>query len=116
MLAYYLHTLSPFIWEITPARVDVTAWTPSRQWDLVTANLFSDLLVKVSPKIVHAVKPGGHLILSGMLTPQASETLAAFKSEGVEFQRVMKRGKWTSALGARATRSPLRPARAPACT
>ena len=82
------------------ARVDVTAWIPSRQWDLVTANLFSDLLVKVSAKIAAAVKPGGRLILSGMLAPQAEETLAAFQSRGIGFQRVVKKGKWVTALSA----------------
>jgi len=81
-------------------RVDVTAWTPARQWDLVTANLFSDLLVKVSPKIAAAVKPGGRLILSGMLAAQAAGTLAAFQALGVRFERVVKKGKWVSALSA----------------
>ena len=83
---------------VPATRVDVTAWTPSRQWDLVTANLFSDLLVKVSAKIAAAVKPGGRLILSGMLAPQAEGTLAAFKALGVGFQRVVKKGKWVTAL------------------
>ena len=85
---------------VPAARVDVTAWTPSRQWDLVTANLFSDLLVKVIEKIVAAVKPGGRLVLSGMLAPQAEETLAGFRARGINFQRVVKKGKWVSALGA----------------
>ena len=85
---------------VPAARVDVTAWTPSRQWDLVTANLFSDLLVKVSGKIASAVRPGGRLILSGMLAAQAGETLAGFQARGITFQRVVRKGKWVSALGA----------------
>ncbi len=84
----------------TVGRVDVTRWTPGRQWDLVIANLFSDLLVKVSARIAAAVKPGGRLILSGMLAPQAGETLAAFEARGLHFERVVKRGKWVTALGA----------------
>jgi len=84
---------------VPAARVDVTAWTPSRQWDLVTANLFSNLLVKVSRKIAAAVRPGGRLILSGMLAPQAKETLAVFRGEGIAFQRTVRKGKWVSAFG-----------------
>jgi ribosomal protein L11 methyltransferase len=84
--------------NVPAARVDVTEWTPARQWDLVTANLYSDMLLKVSAKITAAIKPGGRLILSGMLARQAPETLAAF--QGVGFQRVVKKGKWVSALGA----------------
>jgi ribosomal protein L11 methyltransferase len=86
---------------VVAARVDVTQWTPARQWDLVTANLYSDMLLKVSGKIVSAVKPGGRLILSGMLAAQAEETLAVFRGHGIQFLRVVKKGKWVSALGAR---------------
>jgi ribosomal protein L11 methyltransferase len=86
---------------VPAARVDVTQWTPSRQWELVAANLFSDLLRTVSGKIVAAVKPGGRLILSGMLAAQAEETLEAFHALGVRFERVVKKGKWVSALGVR---------------
>lgn len=86
--------------NIAVARADVTIWTPSRQWDLVTANLYSEILIKISAKIVAAVKPGGCLILSGMLTPQAPEILAAFQTRGLRFQRVVKKGKWVTAFGA----------------
>jgi len=85
--------------KVPVARVDVTAWTPARQWDLVTANLYSDMLVKVSGRIAAAVKPGGRLILSGMLAAQAGTTLALFRARGVEFRRVVKKGKWVSASG-----------------
>ena len=87
--------------------MDVTAWTPVRQWDLVTANLFSEMLIKVSARIAAALKPYGRLILSGMLAPQAEETLAAFQARGLEFQRVVKKGKWVTALCA--WRDPARP-------
>ncbi len=98
---------------IAAARVDVTAWKPSRQWDLVTANLFSDLLVKVCANIAAAVKPGGRLILSGMLAPQAKETLAAFAARGIRFERVVKRGKWVSACGLPISHSLGKPSRQP---
>jgi len=84
---------------VSSARVDVTEWTPSRQWDLVTANLYSEMLLKVSARIASAVKPGGTLILSGMLTAQAQPTLAAFRAHGIKFQPAVKRGKWVTALG-----------------
>jgi ribosomal protein L11 methyltransferase len=84
---------------VVAARVDVTEWKPARQWDLVTANLYSDMLLKVSGKIVSAVKPGGRLILSGMLAAQAEGTLTVFRAHGIQFQRVVKKGQWVSALG-----------------
>jgi len=89
--------------NVPAARVDVTTWIPARQWDLVTANLYSDMLLKVSAKIAAAVKPGGRLILSGMLAPQAEPTLAAFRATGLAFHRVVKKGKWVSALASAPT-------------
>jgi len=86
--------------NVPPARVDVTQWTPTRQWDLVTANLYSEMLVKVHSRIAAAVKPGGRLILSGMLAPQADATLAAFKTQGLTFERIVKKGKWVTAIAA----------------
>jgi ribosomal protein L11 methyltransferase len=56
--------------------------------------------VKVSGKIASAVKPGGRLILSGMLAAQAATTLAGFEAHGLRFERVVKKGKWVSALSA----------------
>jgi ribosomal protein L11 methyltransferase len=55
----------------------------------------------VAAKIAAAVKPGGRLILSGMLATQSDEVLAVFRSHGLEFQRVVKKGKWVTALGIR---------------
>jgi ribosomal protein L11 methyltransferase len=85
--------------NVPAARVDVTAWRPTRQWDLVTANLFSEVLVKTSRQIIRAVKPGGRLILSGMLAAQADDALAVFGARGVAFERVVRRGKWVTAIG-----------------
>jgi ribosomal protein L11 methyltransferase len=84
--------------NVPAAKVDVTQWTPSRQWDLITANLFSDLLVQVAPRIVSALAPRARLILSGMLAPQAKTTLAIFRDQGVQFARVIQKGKWVTAL------------------
>jgi ribosomal protein L11 methyltransferase len=89
---------------VAAARVDVMEWEPARQWELVTANLFSDLLMKVAGKIAAAVKPGGHLVLSGMLAKQAEETLRVFGKCGIRFERVVKKGKWVSGVGGRGLR------------
>ena len=57
------------------------------------------MLINVSDRIVAAIKPGGRLILSGMLAPQAEETMAAFRARGVIFERLIRKGKWATALG-----------------
>src|SRR6202012_2096161 len=55
---------------IAVKKLDVREWHPARTWDVVAANLFSDLLIEVAPKIVAAVAPGGRLVFSGILRTQ----------------------------------------------
>ena len=84
---------------------NVLDWKPSKaergSYALVTANLFSDVLVAIFPKIVAVAAPGGVVIISGILSEQAEECLAAGKAAGIDFEKVVTRGKWVSARGRR---------------
>ena len=75
---------------------DVLQWTPPRTWDVVAANLFSQVLIQASPAIAAAVRPGGALILSGILLIQEKEIVAAFQKLGFTFQNVVRKGKWVT--------------------
>ena len=81
---------------------DVLEWEPKApHWDCVTANIFSDLLQAIFPKIHLALKPGGQLIVSGILDTQAKETLRLAESVGFQFRRIHQRSRWVTALAAR---------------
>ena len=82
-------------------KLDVREWTPQRTWHVVAANLFSDLLMEVAPKIVAAVAPGGRLVFSGILRTQETEVVAAFKRAGMRIDRLVRKGKWVSGLATR---------------
>ncbi len=79
-------------------RMDVRQWQPERTWEVVTANLFSGLLIEVAPKIAAAVAPGGALIFSGVLREQETEVAAAFQGCGLEIVRIVRKGKWIAGL------------------
>lgn len=64
------------------------AWT-SEKFDLVIANLMSDLLIRLAPELRAAVRPGGTLIVSGISSPRADEVEAALVSAG--FLKTLKR-------------------------
>jgi len=83
-------------------KLDVRDWQPQRTWNVVAANLFSDLLMEVAPKIVAAVAPGGRLVFSGILRTQESEVVAAFRRAGIRIDRLVRKGKWVSGLATRA--------------
>jgi len=78
-------------------RADVTAWRPGRTYDVVTANLFCNLLVASAPWFRKTVRPGGWLILSGILASQAAEVVSAMGREGFALERTTRRGKWVAA-------------------
>jgi len=81
---------------VSVKKLDVLQWTPKRTWDVVTANLFSEVLIATAPAIAKAVRPGGRLIFSGILRFQESETIAAFPSFTLD--TVTRKGKWVTVL------------------
>ncbi len=80
-------------------RDDVTTWKPQRRYDVVAANIFFDVLTLSFPRIAAAVKPGGMVIVSGILHTHAAECLAAGKQAGLKFDPPIRRGKWVTAVG-----------------
>ena len=88
------------------ARRDVLAWSPEKTWQVVTANLYSSVLIAAAPQISRAVAPGGALIISGILREQEAETLAAFSAQKLRIERIVRRGKWVAALAANLVDAP----------
>ena len=82
-------------------RLDVLEWRPARKWPVVTANLFSTILVKAASRIAASVERGGWLILSGILRAQADDVIAAFERRGCRFEQIARRGKWVTCVARR---------------
>ncbi|HEY9052484.1 MAG TPA: 50S ribosomal protein L11 methyltransferase [Gammaproteobacteria bacterium] len=51
---------------------------PQQQYDIVLANILAGPLVELAPKLTAYLKPGGHIVLSGILQTQAAEILKAY--------------------------------------
>jgi ribosomal protein L11 methyltransferase len=82
-------------------KLDVLTWEPKEQWDIVAANIFADILEQGFPQIVRSVKPGGVLLASGILKTQAPACLKVAERCGIRWDRVLTKGKWTTAMGRR---------------
>ena len=79
------------------ARADLLRWhgENGRTWPVVTANLFSELLIRLMPGVIApAVAPGSDLILSGVLGSQADEVVAAVGAVGLTLVTTKQRGRW----------------------
>jgi ribosomal protein L11 methyltransferase len=51
------------------------------RFDLITANILSSVLIGIAPILKKRVRPGGGLILAGILKREAAEVVAAFAPE-----------------------------------
>ncbi len=83
---------------------DILRFKPRDRYDVVTANLFSELLIAVLPVFRRRLKAEGLLIVAGILREQADSVLAALDRAGFDLEKKRRRGKWL-ALQARARRS-----------
>ena len=77
---------------------DLLNFTSETTYDIVTANIFSELFLATWPSIRPAVAPGGCFILSGILRFQADECRAAITSSGFSILREVRLGKWVTVL------------------
>lgn len=74
----------------------VTAKFP-RHVDVVTANLFSELLIEILPRI----KSARRLILSGILRSQERDLRHALACHKIDILEAQRRGKWVAILAGR---------------
>lgn len=66
---------------------------PQAPNDIVMANILSEPLIELSPKITALVKPTGDLLLSGILCEQIHDVIEAYKSD-FKFSPPMTKDNW----------------------
>lgn len=76
---------------------DVHKWNPAQDIDVITANLYGDLLIEILPKLDR----GQWLILSGILRNQKDELVRALQRSHFDLISVKRRGKWIALLARR---------------
>ena len=66
------------------------------KYDIVTANILADVLVPLTPVIVHQMKPGAVYITSGILAVKEDVVKEAVVAAGLEVVEVTHQGEWVS--------------------
>jgi ribosomal protein L11 methyltransferase len=69
---------------------------PKEQFDLVCANLISNLLIGERRKIAAQLKPGGTLVLAGILKAEFLEVQKEFESLGLKLVSARSKREWRS--------------------
>ena len=68
----------------------------ARKFDVVCANLTADLLTSQRERIVSRLKPGGLLVLAGILDQEFPAVREAFEARGLRLAMSQVRGEWRS--------------------
>jgi ribosomal protein L11 methylase PrmA len=84
------------IGQVSFRAADVRTWRLPRQTDIVTANLFSELLIEILPKL----RATRWLVLSGILRRQERELRRALRRNKIDIIEARRRGKWVAILAA----------------
>lgn len=66
------------------------------KYDIVTANILADVLIPLTPVILHQMKKGGIYITSGIIDEKEAEVVDAIKAAGLEVLEVTHQGEWVS--------------------
>jgi len=67
-------------------------------FDLVLANILANPLRQMATPMARHLAPGGLVILSGLLPPQASAVISAYRARGLILRRHIRIEGWSSLL------------------
>ena len=65
-------------------------------YDLIFANILKGPLIELAPDLAGSLAEGGHIILSGLLIPQAEDIVAAYTAEGLSLVARRELGEWAA--------------------
>jgi ribosomal protein L11 methyltransferase len=79
-------------------RADVLKYSPEGSFDIVAANLYSDLCQKAAPRLWPIIKPSGRLIISGLMRNQVQPITEKLRELCGRIEATRARGKWVTML------------------
>jgi ribosomal protein L11 methyltransferase len=65
----------------------------SQQYDVVLANILAGPLAELAPRLLSICRPGGHLVLSGILAEQSGVVASAYSAQCDEIDE-QRKGDW----------------------
>lgn len=86
--------------HLEPKVGEVTKLSPRARvkYDVVCANLYYDLLTANAHRLIARVKPGGVLVLAGILETQFAEVRAAVEGQEMVLKKTTSQGEWQSGV------------------
>lgn len=88
-----LNGIAPGAFRVEEGSIGAVA---GKTFDLVLANILARPLTEMAADIVRACRPGGCLVLSGLLEIQAAGVTAAYMARGLPKPRCIVDGEWAA--------------------
>ena len=67
-----------------------------RKFDLIVANILARPLITMAPALARALAPVGEVVLSGLLTHQENQVIAAYRAQGLALLRRGRIDNWST--------------------
>ena len=64
------------------------------QYDLITANIVADIIIRMVPDVGRYMKDDGVLLASGIIAPRANDVISAFENAGFKIAEVETDNDW----------------------
>lgn len=90
--------VAPFISAVTAKGFGHPALHARAPYDLIVANILARPLVSLAPAFRAHLKPGGTLVLSGILRTQETMVTAALRMQGLYLRSRRPRGDWVTLM------------------
>lgn len=90
--------LAAFIRPVTAVGFTHPAIAAGAPYDLILANILARPLMRLSYGMAGHIRPGGYIILSGLLQSQEAAVRSAYKIQGLFLARRFLRGDWATLL------------------
>ena len=72
--------------------------SPHVRYSETTGRIMADVLIALAPAIARHLKPGGHLVASGIILPRREEVIAALEAEGLTVAGDREQEGWCALL------------------
>ena len=78
--------------------VSLSSKLPSQKFEIVLANINRNVILDYIKDLKKILKPGAHLLLSGLLTSDETIIIEACKTNDLELLKKTERNNWISLL------------------
>jgi ribosomal protein L11 methyltransferase len=68
------------------------------EFDVIAANIVSDVIIEISPKVRAIMKKGGRFVCSGIIIEREADVLKQLELDGFKIRNVIRKNEWTAII------------------